>query len=64
MHRLYWHHLSDTVHIFLHQALMVGGLPFEMRLSHDNAETEVASHEASLIAKGKISTKDSRFACI
>ena len=48
--------ISDAVNIFLHQSLMVGGLPFEMKLRY-NVETETAIQEASLIASGNIQTK-------
>ena len=46
--------ISDAVNIFLHQALMVGGLPFEMKQPKYNAATEAAMQEARLIATGKI----------
>ena len=49
--------VSDAVNIFLRQSLLVGGLPFEMKLSRYNAETDAAMREATLIANGKISTK-------
>ena len=48
--------VSDAVNIFLHKSLMVGGLPFDMKLSF-NAETEAAMQEAALIASGKLSAK-------
>ena len=46
--------VSDAINIFLHQALMVGGLPFEMKQPRYNATTEKAIQEARLIAAGKI----------
>lgn len=49
--------LSDAVNIFLHKALMEGGLPFEMRQPRYNAETEAAMQEARDIASGKIKAK-------
>ena len=49
--------VSDAVNIFLRQSLMVGGLPFEMKLSRYNPETEAAMQEAALIANGKMPTK-------
>jgi len=49
--------VSDAVNIFLHQSLMVGGLPFDMKLTRYNAETEAAMQEANLIASGKIPAK-------
>ena len=48
--------VSDAVNIFLRQSLMVGGLPFDMKLSF-NAETEAAMQEATLIASGKMPAK-------
>ena len=44
--------VSDAINIFLHQSLMVGGLPFEVRQPRFNAETEARD-----IASGKISAK-------
>ena len=49
--------ISDAVNIFLHQSVMVGGLPFEMRQPRYNAETEAAMREADDIIAGKIKTK-------
>lgn len=49
--------ITDAVNIFLHQSLMVGGLPFEVRQQRYNAETELAMQEARDIAAGKITTK-------
>ena len=49
--------VSDAINIFLHQSLMVGGLPFEVRQPRFNAETEAAMQEARDIASGKISAK-------
>ena len=49
--------LSDAVNIFIHQSLMVGGLPFEMRQPRYNSETEAAMREADEIATGKIQAK-------
>ena len=46
--------ISDAVNIFIHQSLMVGGLPFEMKQPRYNAATEAAMREARLIAEGKI----------
>jgi addiction module antitoxin, RelB/DinJ family len=48
--------VSDAVNIFLRQSLMVGGLPFDMKLSY-NAETEAAMAEATLIASGSMPVK-------
>jgi len=49
--------MSDAVNIFLHQSLMVGGLPFEMRQPSYNAKTEAAMREADDIISGRIQTK-------
>lgn len=38
--------LSDAVTIFLHQAIIAGGLPFEVRLGAPNATTRAAMREA------------------
>lgn len=35
--------LSDAINIFLHKAVMEGGLPFEMRYPRYNMETEIFS---------------------
>jgi DNA-damage-inducible protein J len=37
--------VTDAVNMFLHQSLMVGGLPFELKLPRINAETEAAMRE-------------------
>ena len=49
--------VADAINIFLHQSLMVGGLPFEVRQPRFNAETEAAMQEARGIASGKIAAK-------
>ena len=49
--------VTDAVNIFLHQSLMVGGLPFDLKQPRYNAETEAAIQEARDIAAGKIITK-------
>ena len=49
--------VSDAVNMFLHESLMAGGLPFEMRQRRYNAETEAAMQEVQDIAAGKIQTK-------
>lgn len=48
--------VSDAINIFLRQSLMVGGLPFEMKLQY-NADTEAAMQESRDITSGKISSK-------
>ena len=49
--------ITDAINIFLHQSLMVGGLPFEMRQPRYNTLTEAAIQEARDISSGKISAK-------
>jgi DNA-damage-inducible protein J len=49
--------VTDAVNIFLHQALMVGGLPFDMKHPRFNAATETAMREARAIASGKVPAK-------
>ena len=46
--------ISDAVNIFLHQSLIVGGLPFDLKLYRFNDETEKAMQEATMIAEGKL----------
>ncbi|MDR2820839.1 MAG: type II toxin-antitoxin system RelB/DinJ family antitoxin [Desulfovibrio sp.] len=46
--------VTDAVNIFLRQALVVGGLPFEMKQPRFNAETEAAIREAREIAAGRV----------
>ena len=49
--------ISDAVNIFLHQAIMVGGLPFEVKIPPHNTETKAALHEALSIADKQVHTK-------
>ena len=49
--------VSDAVNIFFRKSLMEGGLPFDMRSSRFNRETEDAMREAMDISKGKIPAK-------
>jgi DNA-damage-inducible protein J len=49
--------ISDAVNIFLHQSLMIGGLPFEVKQPRYNALTEMAMQEARDIESGKIPAK-------
>jgi DNA-damage-inducible protein J len=49
--------ITDAVNIFLHQSLMVGGLPFEMKQPRFNTVTETAMQEARDIASGKVQAK-------
>ena len=41
--------ISEAVNIFLHKAIMVGGIPFEVRPSVPNAETLEAMREVELM---------------
>lgn len=49
--------VTEAINIFLHQSLLVGGLPFEVKQPKYNAETIAAMREARDIASGKIQTK-------
>ncbi|MBR2800973.1 MAG: type II toxin-antitoxin system RelB/DinJ family antitoxin [Erysipelotrichaceae bacterium] len=49
--------LPQAINVFISQSLLVGGLPFEVRLPVYNRETEAAMQEARDIASGKISAK-------
>jgi DNA-damage-inducible protein J len=49
--------VADAVNIFLHKAIMVGGLPFDMTLPQYNEETLAAMQEARDIADGKVYAK-------
>ncbi len=49
--------VTDAVNMFLRQAILVGGLPFELKQPRYNAETESAIQEALDIQAGKIKTK-------
>jgi DNA-damage-inducible protein J len=49
--------VTDAVNMFLHQSLMVGGLPFELKQPRYNAETEAAMREARDIMAGRIQAK-------
>jgi DNA-damage-inducible protein J len=46
--------ITDAVTMFLRQSLLVGGLPFELRQPHYNAETEAAMQDARDILSGKV----------
>jgi len=54
--------VTDAVTLFLHQSLLVGGLPFEVKQPRFNRETEAALQEARDIASGKIAGKGYRCA--
>ena len=45
--------LPEAVNIFFENSLLVGGLPFSVRLPHYNRETEEAMQEAREIVAGK-----------
>ncbi len=49
--------LPEAVNIFFESSLLVGGLPFEVRLPRFNRETEDAMQEARDILEGKVPAK-------
>ena len=49
--------LPEAVNIFFENSLLVGGIPFDVRLPAFNRETESAIQEARDIMSGKIETK-------
>lgn len=49
--------VTDAINIFLHKSIMEGGLPFDMKQPHYNAETETAIQEARAIMADKITSK-------
>ncbi|MBQ3579282.1 MAG: type II toxin-antitoxin system RelB/DinJ family antitoxin [Firmicutes bacterium] len=49
--------LPQAVNMFISQSLIVGGIPFDVRLPGYNRETEEAFQEARDIASGKIKTR-------
>ena len=49
--------LPEAVNIFFEKSLLVGGLPFNVRLPRYNQETEAAIQEARDIMGGKVPTK-------
>ena len=49
--------LPEAVNIFFENSLLVGGLPFSVRLPRYNRETEEAIQEAKDIMSGKIPSK-------
>lgn len=48
---------TEAVNIFLHQIVLVGGLPFEVKHPQYNHETIAAMREARDIAAGKVPAK-------
>lgn len=49
--------ISDAINMFLHQSLLVGGLPFDLKNPRYNAATEAAMQETRDIISGKVQTK-------
>ena len=49
--------LPEAVNIFFEQSLLVGGIPFDVRMPRYNRETEEAMRESRDIASGKIQAK-------
>ncbi|MDE7221613.1 MAG: type II toxin-antitoxin system RelB/DinJ family antitoxin [Oscillospiraceae bacterium] len=49
--------LTDAVNMFLHKALMEGGLPFELKQPRYNEATEAAMREAGEILRGRVQAK-------
>ncbi len=49
--------ITDAINIFLHKAIMEGGLPFEVRPPRYNAQTEAAFREAREIIAGRIDAR-------
>ena len=49
--------LPEAVNVFFEKSLMVGGIPFDVRMPHYNKETEAAMQEARDIVAGKVEAK-------
>ena len=49
--------LPEAVNIFFEKSLLVGGLPFEVRVPGYSRETEAAMQEAREILAGKVEAK-------
>ena len=49
--------LPQAVNMFISQSLLVGGVPFDVRIPRYNRETEDAMKEAMDIAAGRIEAK-------
>ena len=49
--------ITDAINMFLHQSILVGGLPFDLKQPRYNATTEAAIQETRDIMTGKIQTK-------
>ena len=54
--------LPQAVNMFISQSLLVGGIPFDVRIPRFNQETEAAMKEAEDIAAGRIKAKSYRSA--
>ena len=48
---------TEAINIFLHQVILAGGLPFEVKNPEYNAETLAAMREARDIITGKVPAK-------
>ena len=49
--------LPQAVNMFISQSLLVGGIPFDVRIPRSNQETEAALKEADDIAEGRVEAK-------
>ena len=49
--------LPQAINMFISQSLLVGGIPFDVRIQRFNQETEAAMKEAEGIAAGRIEAK-------
>ena len=49
--------LPEAVNVFFEKSLLVGGIPFDVRMPHYNKETETAMQEAKDIIAGKVDVK-------
>lgn len=45
--------ITDAINMFLHQSIMEGGLPFELKQPRYNRETEAAMAEARALMTGQ-----------
>lgn len=50
--------LPQAVNMFISQSLLVGGLPFDVKVPKYNRETVLAMNEAEDIASGKIKVRE------
>ena len=49
--------LPQAVNMFISQSLLVGGIPFDVRIPRFNQETEAALKETDDIAEGRVEAK-------